>query len=115
MAAASRPKIIAVFSVLTMILVLLSFPMLLMPTIRKLGDFVPMLLGILITLHFVAAIGIWHMKRWGVHLLIIMCFARVLAYLSLGIGGFRFGFFILYSFGFLVVFLAHYRKMDSNL
>ena len=115
MAQVIRPKIITIVSVIAIILVLLAFPMLFIPSIKRMGDFVPMTLGIIITLQFVSVIGIWHMKRWGVQLFIIMFTIRVITFMFLELYGFRFYFNIFYSLLFLVFFLMHYRDMDKNL
>ncbi len=111
----ARPKIISVMSVTAIILILLAFPMLFMPSIKHMGDFVPMILGIVITLQFVSVIGVWHMKRWGVQLFIIMFTLRVITFMALDMYTFRFYFNIFYSLVFIPVFLFHYRKMDTNL
>ncbi len=115
MAVVKRPKIISIVSVIAIILILLSFPMLFMPSVKRLGDFVPMILGIIITLQFVSVIGVWHMKRWGVNLFTIMFFARVICFMYFGITGFRYYFNIFYSVIFIIIFLFYYRKMDVNL
>ena len=115
MAQVLRPKIISVISVTAIILILLAFPMLFMPSIKRMGDFVPMTLGIIITLQFVSVIGIWHMKRWGVQLFVIMFTIRVLTFIYLDLIAFRFYFNITYSVLFILLFLRHYRKMDTNL
>ncbi len=115
MAKIERPKSISVVTVIAIILILLAFPMLFMPTIKRMGDFVPMTLGIIITLQFVSLIGIWHMKRWGVQLFIIMFSVRVITFMFLDLYEFRFFFNIFYSIVFLIFFLVHYRKMDTNL
>jgi membrane-bound ClpP family serine protease len=115
MSVIQRPKSISIVTVIAIVLVLLAFPMLFMPSIKRMGDFIPMILGIIITLQFVSLIGVWHMKRWGVHLFIIMFSIRVITFMFLEMYTFRFYFNIFYSVIFLVFFLIHYRKMDTNL
>ncbi len=115
MALVQRPKSISIITVIAIVLVLLAFPMLFTPSIKRMGDFVPMVLGIIITLQFVSLIGIWHMKQWGVQLFIIMFCVRVITFMFLDIYSFRFFFNILYSVIFIIFFLIHYRKMDTNL
>ena len=115
MAQLARPKTISVITVISIVLVLLAFPMLFMPSIKRMGDFIPMILGIIITLQFVSLIGIWHMKQWGVQLFIIMFFIRVITFMFLDLYGFRFFFSIFYSTLFIILFLIHYKKMDRNL
>ncbi len=115
MALVHRPKSISVVTVIAIILVLLAFPMLFTPSIKRMGDFVPMIIGIIITLQFVSLIGIWHMKQWGVQLFIIMFCVRIITFMFLDLYTFRFYFNIFYSLLFIVFFLIHYRKMDNNL
>ena len=115
MAKVIRPKTISIITITAIILVLLAFPMLFTPSIKRMGDFIPMILGIIITLQFISLIGIWHMKQWGVQVFIIMFCVRVITFMLLDIYGFRFFFNIFYSFLFIIFFLIHYRKMDTNL
>lgn len=115
MAQVVRPKIITITSVIAIILILLSFPMLFMPSIKRMGDFIPMILGIIITMQFVSMIGIWHMKRWGVQWFITLFFVRVITFMLLDMFSFRFYFHIFYSVLFMILFLWHYKKMDINL
>jgi hypothetical protein len=115
MALVQRPKSISIITVTAIVLVLLAFPMLFTPSIKRMGDFVPMVLGIIITLQFVSLIGIWHMKQWGVQLFIMMFCVRVITFMFLDMYTFRFFFNIFYSLLFIVFFLTHYRKMDTNL
>ncbi len=110
-----RPKSISIITIIAIVLVLLAFPMLFMPSIKKMGDFVPLILGVIITLQFISLIGIWHMKKWGVLLFIIIFCARVVTFIFLDIYTFRFYFNIFYSLLFSFFFIAHYRKMNSNL
>ena len=115
MAQVTCPKDIRIVTIIALILVLLAFPMLFTPSIKRMGDFIPMILGIIITLQFVSLIGIWHMKQWGVQLFIIMFCIRVITFMFLDLYEFRFFFNIVYSLTFIVFFLIHYRKMDTNL
>lgn len=115
MAQVTRPKDISIVTIIAIVLVLLAFPMLFTPSIKRMGDFIPMILGIIITMQFVSLIGIWHMKQWGVQLFIIMFCIRVITFMFLDLYTFRFFFNIFYSIVFIVFFLIHYRKMDTNL
>lgn len=83
-----------------------------MPSIRKVGLFAPALYGLLVTATFIALIGIWHMKRWGVEMLLYTAFTKII-YLSLidelGAMGVL----------FLIILIAgtvpFYKRMDRNL
>lgn len=115
MAKVIRPKSISVVTIIAIVLILLAFPMLFMPSIKRMGDFIPMILGVIITMQFVSLIGIWHMKQWGVQLFIVMFCIRVTTFMILDMFTFRFYFNIFYSLFFVIFFLIHYRKMDTNL
>jgi hypothetical protein len=115
MAKIQRPKSITIISATAIVLLLLAFPMLFLPSIKRMGDFIPMIIGIIITLQFISVVGIWHMKQWGVQLFIIMFTIRVVTFLNLEIFDFRFYFSMFYSLLFIIFFLIHYKKMDKNL
>jgi hypothetical protein len=115
MAKVIRPKSISIIAVIAIVMTLLAFPMLFTPSIKRMNDFVPMIIGIIITLQFVSLVGVWHMKQWGVQLFIIVFSARVITFMLLDMYSFRFFFNIFYSIVFIVFFLVHYRKMDTNL
>lgn len=110
-----RPKIVSVASIVCIVLILLSFPLLFTPSIKRLGDFVPLILGVIITLQFVSIIGVWYMKKWGVHFFIGTFFARVITFMLLNLYGFRFYFNITYSLIAIIIFLVSYKKMSDNL
>lgn len=115
MAIINRPKLITTVTSIAIVFILLSFPMLFMPSIKKLGDFIPLILGVIITLQFVSLIGVWHMKKWGVELFLIMFFVRILLFSWLNLNNWSFYFNIFYSIVFIICFLLHYKKMDANL
>lgn len=115
MAQLPRPKLISITTALAIVFVLSSFPILFMPSIKKIGDFIPMLLGLIITLQFISLIGVWHMKRWGVELFIIVFFIRLLTFLILGLQDFRLYFNITYSVIAIGCFMLYYKKMSHNL
>lgn len=73
-----RPKIITWVCIAGFILVILSMPQMFSPDTRKMGDFMPALFGLLISLRFIAYVGLWHMKRWGVELFMITLVSQVI-------------------------------------
>jgi hypothetical protein len=115
MAQVQRPKIISIVSVIAIILILLAFPMMFMPSIKKLGDFVPMIIGVIITMQFISIIGIWHMKQWGVQLFITIFTIRVITFMILDLLDVRFFVNVFYSIVFIIFFIIFYKKMDKNL
>ncbi|HTF02937.1 MAG TPA: hypothetical protein VK826_02895 [Bacteroidia bacterium] len=108
----TRPTIITVLAVIGFILVLFSMPSVFSPDTRDLGDYYPALFGLLISFRFIAYVGIWHFKRWGVELFLYTYFANVVIGILLDslspIG-------VIYRFVELVVLAIYYRKMDRNL
>jgi hypothetical protein len=109
-----RPKIITAVCIAGFGLVILGMPQIFSPAIRKLGDFYPALFALLYSLRFIAYVGLWHMKRWGVELFMITLVAQVIqatvmdAYEINPIG-------LIEHLAALAVMIGLYRKMDSNL
>ncbi|MES2591276.1 MAG: hypothetical protein V4608_05280 [Bacteroidota bacterium] len=107
-----RPKLITAVCVLGFIWIVFSFPAVFSPSVKKLGDWYPALYGLIVAFSFIAYIGVWHMKRWGVHLFIItffikemlLIFINDLNYIGLSISAF-----------FIIVMVYFYKKMDVNL
>jgi phosphatidylserine synthase len=108
----NRPKLITAVCVLGFIWIVFSFPAVFSPSIKKLGDWYPALFGIIVAFSFIAYIGVWHMKQWGVKLFLITFFVKQtllvlindISYVGLSL-----------SILFGVVMLFFYKKMDVNL
>jgi hypothetical protein len=107
-----RPVLLSIVTITGFIFTVFQFCIMMMPSIRKVGLFAPALYGLLVTITFIALIGIWHMKRWGVEMLLYVAFAKAL-YLSL-INELSFS-----GIFFLVLLIAgslpYYKRMDRNL
>ncbi len=109
-----RPKIISIISVLGFILVVGGLGTVFSPEIRKLGDFYPALFGLLVSLRFIAYVGIWHMKRWGVELFMITLVAQIIQAVVMDS-------YVINPVGLgehliaLTIMIVYYRKMDRNL
>ena len=107
-----RPKLITAVCVIGFIWIVFSFPAVFSPSIKKLGNWYPALFGIIVALSFMAYIGIWHMKQWGVKLFIITFFVKQtllilindISYIGLAL-----------SVLSILVMLFFYKKMDINL
>lgn len=108
----NRPKLITAVCVLGFIWIVFSFPAVFSPSIKKLGDWYPALFGIIVAFSFIAYIGVWHMKQWGVKLFLITFFVKQMllilindiSYVGLSL-----------SVLFIVAMLFFYKKMDVNL
>lgn len=107
-----RPVLLSIVTIIGFIFTVFQFGIMMMPSIRKVGLFAPALYGLLVTVTFIALIGAWHMKRWGVEMLLYAAFAKML-YLSLidelGVPG------IVFMVLLIVGTLPFYKRMDRNL
>lgn len=74
---AKRPVIITVLAITGILWSLLNFVFVFSPFIKKINDWAPAVYGLLVALQFIAFIGIWHMKRWGVLMFIITIFGKL--------------------------------------
>lgn len=108
----NRPKPITAVCVLGFIWIVFSFPAVFSPSIKKLGDWYPALFGIIVAFSFIAYIGVWHMKQWGVKLFLITFFVKqTLLVLINDISYVGVSLSVLFG----VVMLFFYKKMDTNL
>lgn len=110
--AGKRPKLITSICVLGFIWIVFTFPGVFAPTVKKHSDWLPALMGLVIAGNFIAYIGLWHMKRWGVNMFIVTVVAKqILALILNDINFFGVGLSTL----FLAVMLRFYKRMDVNL
>lgn len=110
-----RPRLISVLCVLGYISIVISFPQVFSPQVKKLGVFMPALSGLLVAANFMAYVGIWYMKRWGAELFLSSYFLKTILDLLLGQMGLMFYSGQVFSLFFIVVLLRHYRRFDLNL
>lgn len=107
-----RSRLITWICIIGFILVILSMPAVFSPATRRLGNFFPALFGLLISLRFIAYVGLWHMKRWGVELLMITFVATIIqGVVQEDVSVIS----IVYHVIILTVLIIQYRKMDRNL
>ena len=111
-ASIKRPALIKIICIMGFIWIVFSFPSVFSPAIKKMGDWYPALFGLIVAASFISYIGVWHMKRWGVHLFIIIFFLKEILLVLVNdvnyIG-------IALSFFFLFTMLRFYKRMDLNL
>ena len=108
----TRPKFVTIICIVGFLLVLFSMPSVFSPDTRAMGDFYPALFGMLIAFRFIAYVGLWHFKRWGVELFMYTIFANVIIGLltdTFNIPG------TVYHAIILVVLAFYCKKMDRNL
>ena len=107
-----RPKLLSIVCVLGFIWIVFSFPAVFSPSMKKLGSWYPAILGLIVAANFISLIGVWHMKRWGVHLFVISFFTKEI--LQVLINDLNY-FGITASIIFIVIMLLFYKRMDLNL
>lgn len=111
----ARPKIISAICIIGYISVIITFPTVFSPSIKKIGDLVPALYGFIVACNFMAFIGLWHMKQWGVQLYLFTFFIKTTFFIiinDLGAGTIA---GIISAVIFSGILLYFYPKMDVNL
>ena len=107
-----RPLFITILCVIGFIWVVLSFPAVFSPEVKRRSVFLPALYGVFIAAHFISLIGVWHMKRWGVNWFTAVFFLKtMIGILNADVA--PLGTFL--SVVFIVCFLFFYKRMDGNL
>ncbi len=107
-----RPLLLSIVCIMGFIWIVFSFPGIFSPAIKKLGDFYPALSGMIVAITFISFIGLWHMKRWGVNLYILVFFIKQLFLIvidDVSAPG------IIISIFFICSMLPYYKRMDLNL
>ncbi|MDI1355309.1 MAG: hypothetical protein PSX36_10340 [bacterium] len=110
-----RPGIITAFCVLGYLSVVITFPQVFSPAVKKLGVFMPALYGILVAANFMSCVGIWYFKQWGVRLYLISFFAKTLFFILTNQIGISFYMGLVFSVLFSVFLLRYYSRMNANL
>lgn len=95
--------------------ILLSFPQVFSPGVKKLGVFIPALYGLLVAAQFIATVGVWYLKQWGVQLYLISFFAKTIFFMLTEQTGFSFFMGIGISLIFISQQLRFYRQLNPNL
>lgn len=109
-----RPVILSIISIIGWIMVVLSFVYAFSPTVKKIGEFFPALYSFVVCLQFISFVGVWYMKKWGMHVLIVAFFAKNI--LLVFMNSFTpFDLTFLVSAIFIIILLFYYRRMDINL
>lgn len=107
-----RPRILHVLCIKNFIWTIIGFSGVLAPSVKHAGIFYPPLLGLVISLQFIALIGIWNLKRWGVHLFTYTTISNIMLQLLLD----RFSSIdLLFAVLMISTSLFFYKKMDKNL
>ncbi|MBI4932187.1 MAG: hypothetical protein HY841_15620 [Bacteroidetes bacterium] len=107
-----RPIILTIICIIGILWSLLNFIFVFSPFIKKISDWAPAIYGIIVAIQFISFIGIWHMKRWGVHLFISAFFAKIIFSILIDDVSYM---GIVLSVIFTIFFLVYYRRMDEEL
>lgn len=110
-----RPGWITLLCLIGFITVVLTFPQMFSPPVKKLGNLVPALYGVLVASLFIASIGLWHYKQWGALLFLITLFVKLAFYIltdTIESGFYIHAFMLILA---SVVLWRHFVKMDANL
>jgi uncharacterized membrane protein (DUF2068 family) len=109
-----RPRLLTILCIKHFILTLIGFAGVLSPQVKHAGMFYPSALGIVISIQFISLIGIWHLKRWGVHLFTYSVIVYAMLQIILERTGLL-GYDIFWALFLLITCLVYYKRMDSNL
>ncbi len=112
---AKRPALITIVCIIGFVWMVLALPGMFSPGIKKMGDFMPMIYGLILSFTFISIIGAWHMKKWGVEFYILFFFIKISFFILTGQFGPSSVLGIFFSLFFITVFLIYYKRMDRNL
>lgn len=112
--AKKRPVIIIILCIIGWIMVVLNFMEAFSPAVKKIGQLYPALYSLVVCFQFIAFVGIWYMKRWGVELFIITVFTKAILFVFMNTFSFT-GIGFILSVIMMVTLLFFYRGMDRNL
>src|SRR3954463_5569546 len=76
-----RPKIISIICIIGYLTIVFTFPQVFSPSIKKLGVFMPAIYGILVASNFIACVGLWYYKQWGVQLYLLSFFTKTIFFI----------------------------------
>ncbi|RME15844.1 MAG: hypothetical protein D6799_05595 [Bacteroidetes bacterium] len=117
-----RPWYITVFCLAGWLWLFILFPSIFSPETKKIHLLLPSLYGILIAFLFIALVGVWHLKRWGLEMFFILLFLKtyldnMIAH-SLSRGeatiNLSIGFILFFTYG-LIITILYYSKMQKGL
>ena len=110
--ARKRPVILTIVCVIGILWSLGNFIFVFSPSIKKINDWAPAIYGIIVAFQFIAFVGVWNMKRWGVLLCISVFFLKII--FSMFVDDLSYVGIVL-SVVFVIFLLIFYRMMDEEL
>lgn len=96
------------------LMVVCSFIYAFSPGVKKIGEFYPAIYSFVVCLQFISFVGLWYMKKWGLHLFIVSFFLKSIALVLMNTFTYGDITFIIGAI-FIIVFLFFYKRMDTNL
>jgi hypothetical protein len=109
-----RPRLLTVLCVIHYCWTLIGFAGVLAPKVKHAGIFYPSLIGLVISFQFIALIGIWSRKRWGVHIYTYSVILYALLQILLERTGLL-GIDVFLALLMIGSCLFFYKRMDKNL
>ncbi len=110
-----RPRIISIICYLGFAALAFSFLAVFSPWVKKLGDFIPVIYGLIVAGGFMSFVGLWYMKKWGVELFIGIFFVKTVFLILINDLGPGTIFSIASSLLYIIPLVIFYPKMDANL
>jgi hypothetical protein len=110
-----RPLILSIICVIGFLWVVITFPGVFSPSVKKLGVFMPAVYGLIVAATFISFIGVWHLKRWGMELYALSFFSKMLFFILTKSFEMTSYVGIVFSAWFMITYLFYYKKMDVNL
>lgn len=117
----NRPWYITLFCIAGWLWLFILFPSVFSPETKKIHLLLPSVYGIIIAFLFIALVGIWHLKKWGLHLFFIFLYIKVLldnlflksqnSGLNISISA---GFIFFFIYG-IIITIIFYNKMQNEL
>jgi len=107
-----RPVAITIICIVAFAFVIIGFPSIFSPFIKKLGIGYPALFGTILAFNFISLVGVWHMKKWGAYIYLIT--AMINQSLLLLINRWVFT-DIIVPLLFISTTYYYYKQMDNNL
>ncbi len=109
-----RPKSISAICIIGFILVVISFPQVFSPAIKKIGMFAPAVYGAIIAFQFISFVGLWHFKQWGALGFAIVFFCKIYFNIAIKDTGVMFYIYILISLISFIFIFRYFRRMSPN-
>ncbi|MCX7728167.1 MAG: hypothetical protein N2203_01735 [Bacteroidia bacterium] len=118
-----RPWYISLFCIVGWLWLFVLFPSIFSPETKKIHILLPSLYGIIVAFLFIALVGVWHLKRWGLEVFFVFLFLKnfidnMVTYSSAHEGEIHLtlspGFIFFFIYG-VILAAIYYTKMQKEL